>query len=129
MANTFMMNAPVNFDLRYLGQRLREIYQMKGYVVTMAGGPTNLRIQFEKDCGGINMLLGLGKGITANCFIQNGSLVVNYSDGDWTGKIVGLLVGWFLCMVPFITAIIGCVQQSGLPGEINRDIMQIMNGL
>ncbi len=129
MANTFMTNVPANLNMAYLGQRLQEIYRAKGYNVSMVTGETNLRIQFDKNCGGINMLLGLGKGITANCYLQNGSLIVNYSDGDWTGKIIGLAIGWILCLIPFITAIIGCVQQSGLPNEISNDIMAIVNGL
>ncbi len=129
MANTFMTNVPKDFDMRYLGQRLQEIYQAKGFNVSMVTGETNLRIQFEKNCGGVNMLLGLGRGITANCILQNGSLIVNYSDGDWTGKVIGLAIGWVLCLIPFITAIVGCVQQSSLPKEVNNDILSIVNGL
>lgn len=52
--------------------------------------------------------MGLGKGITASCSLQNNTLVVNYLEGDWIGKIIGLAVGWILCFIPFITAIIGC---------------------
>ncbi len=129
MANTLMIDVPVNFDVNYLGNQLRERYQSKGFTVSMVSGNNNLRIQFEKNCGGINMLMGLGKGITANCFLQNNSLIVNYGEGDWVGKIVGLAVGWILCFVPFITALIGCVQQSGLPKEINEDIMEIVNSI
>ena len=76
----------------------------------------------RKNCGGINLLMGLGKGITASCSLQNNTLVVNYLEGDWIGKIIGLAVGWILCFIPFITAIIGCIQQVGLPNEINMEI-------
>lgn len=127
MANSFMINVPVDFDLEYLGQKLRGMYQAKGFTVSMVSGRENLRIQFDKNCGGINMLMGLGKGITATCSLQNGCLVVDYSDGDWVGKIVGLVVGWILCFIPFITAIIGCIQQSELPKKISQDIMTIVN--
>ena len=53
--------------------------------------------------------------------VANGVLSINFSDGDWTGKIIGLVVGWFICLIPFITAIIGCVKQSQLPKSIGND--------
>ncbi len=127
MANTFMLNVPEGFDIIRMGERLRETYQAKGFTVTMANLNNCVRITFDKGCGGINMLLGLGKGITATCSVQGNSLIVNYSDGDWTGKIVGLVVGWILCLIPFITAIIGCIGQSQLPKDISNDIMMIVN--
>lgn len=52
------------------------------------------------------MLLGLGQGITVNISLNQNLLSVNYADGDWIGKIIGLAVGWILCFVPFITAVI-----------------------
>lgn len=129
MADTFIISIPENFDFDYLGQRLREIYQAKGFSVAVLSGENNLRIQFDKNCGGINMLFGMGKGITANCIRQGNSLVVNYTEGDWIGKIVGLAVGWILCLIPFITSIIGCVGQLGLPKEINSEILMIVSSL
>ena len=57
--------------------------------------------------------------------VADGVLTINFSDGDWTGKIIGLCVGWFICFVPFITAIIGCVKQSQLPKKIGNDAMMI----
>lgn len=122
MANTFMTNVPDAFTLGYLGQELTKAFQQKGYIVTTAlSGTDNLRVRLEKNCGGINLLMGLGKGITASCSLQNNTLVVNYLEGDWIGKIIGLAVGWILCFIPFITAIIGCIQQVGLPNEINME--------
>lgn len=126
MANTFMINVPNGFNLKEMGEKLRNVYQAKGFKVNIADMNNSTRIQFDKGCGGINMLLGMGKGITATCSLQGNNLIVNYSDGDWTGKIIGLAVGWFLCAIPFVTAIIGCVGQSSLPKEINGDITMIV---
>ena len=129
MADTLMMNVPENFDLTAMAERVKEQFQMQGFIVSVMKMKNSVRIKFDKKCGGINMLLGLGQGITATCMLQNGdNLVVNYSEGDWTGKIVGVLVGWFLCMVPFITAIIGSFQQMSLPKKINDAIMASVNG-
>ncbi len=127
MADTFMMNVPPNFNLAYLGDRLRDSFQAKGFTVSMVQMNNSLRMTFDKGCGGINMILGMGQGITATCSIQGNSLVVNYSDAEWTGKIIGLVVGWLLCLIPFITALIGCINQSQLPKTINNEIMMIVN--
>lgn len=127
MANTFMVEVGEEFDLATFGESLKSMWQAKGFDVVIAKMGKSISLQFDKGCGGVNMLLGLGQGITATCMLQGNNLAVNYSDGDWTGKIVGLVVGWFLCLVPFITAIIGAVKQSSLPKEINKSIMMLIN--
>ncbi len=55
--------------------------------------------------------------------------MINYFDEEWTGKIVGLVVGWFLCFIPFITAVIGTVQQYSLTGNINNDAIMVINAM
>ncbi len=128
MADTLMMNVPENFDLAAMAEKVKEDFQMKGFTVSIMKMKNSVRIKFDRKCGGINMLLGLGQGITVTCMVQGGdNLVVNYSDGDWTGKIVGLVVGWFLCSIPFWTALVGSFKQLGLPKKINDSIMMAVN--
>ena len=129
MADTLMINVSENFSMENLGMELQARYQAKGFKINMANMSNGLIIQFDKDCGGLNTVLGLGKGITANCTLNNDTLVVNYTNAEWTGKIIGLAVGWILCFLPFITAIIGCVGQLSLPKEINTDISMIVNSM
>lgn len=125
MANTLMINVPENFNISEMGNKLRDSFMAKGFSVNVSNLNNGVRLQFEKGTGGINMLLGLGKGITAMCTVQGNNLIVNYSDGEWTSKIIGLAVGWLLCLIPFITAIVGCINQSQLPKEINNEIIMI----
>lgn len=126
MAENMMMKVPENFDMEVLEKKLVEVYSMKGFAVNSMNMTESLRVVFDKNCGGINMLFGLGKGITVNIMRQNDMLMVNYSEGDWIGKGIGLGVGWILCFIPFITAIVGSIEQLGLPKEINNDIMMIL---
>ena len=49
------------------------------------------------------------------------TLIVSFSDGDWTSKIIGFAVGLFCC-IPFVTAIIGTLRQLSLPKDIENDI-------
>ena len=60
---------------------------------------------------------------------MNNTVIISFSDAEWLGKIVGLVVGWFLCMVPFITAIIGTIQQLSLPKAIGDEAILIASTL
>ncbi len=121
MANSVMLKVNPAFDLEAFSNQLADTYRAKGFAVNVAAFNGSSIITFDKNTGGINMLLGMGEGIKSTCTLNNDSLIINFSDGDWTGKIIGLAVGWFLCLVPFITAIVGCVKQSSLPKSIAND--------
>lgn len=128
MANNLVLNVDENLDINNLAEELADLYRGKGFsvnVINMKNGACSL--VFDKGTGGINMLLGLGLGIKATMTVKNGMLNVAYSDGDWTGKIIGLVAGWFLCLVPAITAVIGCFKQMSLPKDINNDITMLAN--
>ena len=123
-----MFNVVENFDVQTLGFKLRDLYASKGFnaVVLNAFGP-NITLRLEQGVGGINALLGNCKGITVNITLQGNMLIVNYTDAEWTSKITALVVGFFLCLIPFVTGIIGSIGQNNLPGEITRDITMLLN--
>lgn len=129
MASTLMVNVSQNFSMDIFAQKLADTYRAKGFTVTVANMNGSSIITFDKGTGGINMILGLGEGIKATCSLMGNTLTINYSDGDWTGKIIGLVVGWILCLIPFITAIVGCVKQSSLPKSINNDATMIVSSM
>ncbi len=128
MADNLMINVDESLSITELAEQLAGIYRNKGFSVVV----TNLKngastLVFDKGVGGINLLLGMGLGITATMTRNNGMLAVIYSDAEWMGKVIGLGVGWFLCLVPFLTAIVGSVKQLGLAKEINKDITMLAN--
>lgn len=125
MANSVMFNVPANFDFNLFTQQLADKYRAEGFQVNVAFLNGTVIMTFDKNTGGINTLLGLGEGIKATFMLANNTMNVTFTDGDWTGKIVGLVVGWFLCLIPFITAIIGCIKQSSLPKNIGTDASMI----
>ncbi len=127
MADTLMINVSEGFNLDSMVQQLSDMYRAKGFTVNVANLNDTVMVTFDKGVGGINMLLGLDLGIKATISVNNNTLCVNYSEASWTGKIVGLCVGWFICLVPFITAIIGAVKQSKFPKDINNDITMLCN--
>lgn len=126
MADSLMLNIPQDFNLEAMTQQLSEMYRAKGFTVNVANLENSVIMDFDKGVGGINMVLGLDLGIKATFSVNNGNLIVNYSNASWTGKIVGLCVGWFICLVPFVTAIIGAINQNKLPKEINNDITMLV---
>ena len=128
MANDFMVNVDENFDLEAMANEIVERYQAKGFNVRILKMKKGLKITFDKKCGGINMLLGMGQGITATCMLtgkEEDMLNVTFSDGDWMGKIIGCIAGWFLCMIPLVTAVIGITKQLSLPKDIANDIQEL----
>ncbi len=132
MANNFTTNVSSNFNVTDLAEQIASQYQAKGFKVNLLKLKNGVKIVFDRKCGGINMLLGLGQGITATCTLhgkEKDMLSVDFSDGDWIGKIIGLIAGWFLCMIPFITAIIGLVKQLSLPKNIANDMQLIISDL
>jgi len=128
MANDFMVNVSENFDLDAMANEIAERYQAKGFNVRVLKMKKGLKITFDKNTGGINMLLGMGQGITATCMLtgkDSDMLNVTFSEGDWMGKIIGCSVGWFVCIIPVITAVIGITRQLSLPKDITNDIQEL----
>ena len=130
MAQNFIMNVGENFNVTEFSQRLADVYRAKGFSVNVANIDDGTSVVvFDKDTGGINMLLGLGLGVKGTCTCTNGNLIINYTEEEWTGKIIGLAVGWILCWIPFVTALIGVAQQSSLTKNINNDAMMVISAM
>ena len=126
MANNLMLNVnPETFNLDVFVNALASNFRGRGYTVTAINMNGSYMLTFEKGIGGINTVLGLGESIKATCMFVNGMLTVNFSDEEWTSKIIGIVVGWFLCLIPFITGIIGVTRQLQLPKTITSDATMI----
>lgn len=125
MADNVMFNVKENFNMEAFAARLADTYRGKGYTVNVMNMNGIYSLTFDKGTGGANTLLGLGEGIKANITWMNGAVNINFTDAEWTSKIIGIGVGWFLCLVPFVTAIIGTTRQLSLPKSIGNDAMMI----
>lgn len=129
MADNVMVNVKPDFNMETFANRLADTYRAKGFTVNVVNMNGNCMITFSKGTGGANTLLGMGKGIKATCMRMNDTLSISFSDGDWTGKIIACVIGWFLCFVPIITGIIGIAGQLSLPKEISQDATMIAANL
>ncbi len=61
--------------------------------------------------------------------VNNGVLNITFTDAEWTSKIIGAVIGWFLCLIPLITAIIGVVRQTSLPKNIENDVRMMISSM
>ncbi len=125
--DNFSLNVREDINVDTIAQRLAEIYNVKGYTVTVTKFNNSVSVNFEKGLGGINTVLGMGVSVKANISVTNGVLNVTFSDAEWTSKIIGYAVGWFLCWIPIVTAVIGTINQLELPKSIGSDIRMIIN--
>ncbi len=128
MANNLMLNVEETLNVKNLVDELADAYRGKGFTVnTVAMKNGSHVLTFDKGVGGINMLLGMGIGQKATISVKNGVMTVMYSEAEWTGKIVGFVVGLFLCGIPFITAAIGSIKQMNFPKELSNDITMLVD--
>lgn len=129
MAENVMFNVKGTFDMEAFTNKLADTYKAKGYTVNILNMNGVCSITFEKATGGINTLLGMGEGIKANITRTNDTVSINFSDAEWMGKIIGFAIGWFLCLIPLITAAIGTMRQLSLPKGIANDATMIAASL
>ena len=122
MAENLSLSVGENFDIEKMCEELKDMMMQKGYHVNLLKLKNGINVQISKGIGGINTVLGMGVKISAVCTMRKDNLMVNFSDAEWTSKIIGCVVGFFCC-VPFITAIIGIVRQVNLPKEVRDAIM------
>ena len=94
--------------------KLVDIYKKKGFTVNaIKKGDVDI-INIEKNKGGFGMFFGKEETITVHCKQESGVLTLDYSNGAWLGKIIGIGFGVILCYVPTVTSIIGVVNQNKL---------------
>lgn len=111
MAENVMFNVGADFNMSDFTEKLANLYRAKGYTVNVADMNGTDILTFDKSTGGIK----------ATCMLMNGTLSINFSDAEWTGKIIACSIGCFLCLIPGVTGIIGIVKQSKLPKSIAND--------
>ena len=115
-------------NLNSITNALAQNLSSQGYnCVPQPMGPQAAMLIVSKDNDGINNFLGLGVECKVNLTL-NGNMLSATIESEWTNKIIAIAVGWFLCLVPFITGIIGAANQNSLPEKIFTAINMAING-
>lgn len=133
MANdSFMVNVSDSFNFETFSEEVTRQYRMKGYQINALQMKGAVKFVISKNLGGINTVLGMGEGITATCTLtgkENDMLSVTFTDAEWTSKIIACAIGWVVCLIPFITGIVGISRQSSLSKNLTNDLQLIANNL
>lgn len=92
----------------------------QGYAVQAQSlSPVNVIVTVSKDRdNGFKNFMGLGLEVKVNLTVLNGNQLTMSVDSEWTNKIVAIAVGWFLCLIPFITGLVGVLNQSSMPDKV-----------
>lgn len=105
-------------SIQTIAQAVEQNFMGQGFQVnSQIMSPANAMITIGKDRDGFKNIIGLGLECRVSLMINGNQLSVSI-DSEWTNKIIAIVVGWFLCLVPFITGIIGAINQSSLPEKI-----------
>lgn len=128
MADSKMLPIGPDFHMDETVKKIVEMYRAKGFDVTPVQLGSSVSIKFSKDEDGVKKFIGLGLEITANFSLSENMLMISFSDAEWTGKIIGLAVGWFFCLIPMFIAGYGCAKQSELPKTIANDVQMLLAG-
>ena len=119
MANNRIIPINPESDLNTVINQATLNLQSQGYTVrAQMHNPTTASMTVSKDRDGVKDVAGLGIECRVNLAVLTAGQLSVTIDSEWTNKIIALCVGWILCWVPFITGIVGAINQSGLPEKI-----------
>ena len=127
MADQFKISVPEYFYIGELKNELVNKYEEEGYNVDVLDeSDSSFSVKIEKDMGGFLQYLGLAKAITVNVELEGDKIAVDFTNPEWTGKIVAGVVGLCVILIPLITAIVGAIGQMNFPNEIGDHIRKIV---
>ena len=126
MASPIAFSLPQNFDLQNVVGRLGRSFQLKGYAVRSYPVGAGACLEVSRNTGGLNTVIGRCEGIKINFMPGANLLNVSFSDEQWTDKIIGFVVGWFTCWIPWIFTAIGAYNQYRLPKTVENELQIIL---
>jgi len=103
-----------DFDTVGFAEALANIHREKGFEVKTIQKDDVCIIEIEKDMGGFGLFFGKEQSITIQVKQSGKVLTLDYSNGAWLGKIIGIAFGVILCYVPTVKSIIGVINQNKL---------------
>lgn len=123
---------PAGTDLYAVIQAAALSMDAQGYQTSIQMiGPNAGVLTITKSREGFSNILGLGLECRANFSAINDQLTVNI-DSEWANKVIAIAVGWFVCLIPVITGVVGTVSQITLPDKIfnavNMAVSAAQNG-
>lgn len=116
-----------NFDLEKLSEQMTSIYKSEGFETKTVKKENSYVIDIEKNMDGANFFFGGQQSLTAKISYDNDVLNIEYSNGAWIGKIIGIGFGVILCYVPTVMSILGTIKQVKLYKETRLFVENCVN--
>ena len=130
MAESRFITCPETIDLSLLGEKVGEILRIQHFETEVFPiGPNSLMLRIRRDRTGLKNIVGLGLESRATLTHNGGDTLSVSIENEWVNKIVALAVGWFFCLIPFITGIIGCISQGDMPAKITSAVTAAVSDL
>ncbi|MBQ2774481.1 MAG: hypothetical protein IJF40_01145 [Clostridia bacterium] len=106
-------------DLASLINLMSQNLSMQGFAVqSQIMSPASANLVITKDRDGFKNIVGLGLECRVTLTVTGENQLSVNIESEWTNKIIAIAVGWFVCLIPFITGIVGTINQSNLPEKI-----------
>ncbi len=130
MAETRFITCPDTIDLNLLGEKVGEILRIQHFETELYPiGANSVLLRIRRDRTGLKNLIGLGLESRATLIHDGGDTLSVAIENEWVNKIIALAVGWFFCLIPFITGIIGCISQGDMPAKITSALNAAVSDL
>lgn len=128
MASSIAFPIGATFDLQTVVGQLGRSFQMKGYTIRSYPLGAGACLEVSRHQGGLNTCVGRCEGLKINFMPRGNMLNVYFSDEQWTDKVIGFVIGWFTCWIPWIFTGIGLYNQMQLP-KIAENELRIILGV
>lgn len=129
MGKSITIGLNPGYDLGHILSSAEQQLKSQGYetILTLTNSSSATMV-VKKDRDGIKNVIGMGVECQANITVINGNTMTINIESEWTNKIIAVAVGWFFCLIPFITGIVGCSAQNSLPNKIGQTIQSSAAG-
>lgn len=126
MASPIAFALGPNFDLQAVVGQLGHTFQLRGYTIRSYPLGAGACLELNRHMGGLNTVIGRCEGIKVNFMPGANMLNVSFSDEQWTDKVIGFVVGWFTCWIPWVFTGIGLYNQIQLPKQVENELRIIL---
>ena len=104
-----------------IGRSVQNFLRRKGLIVQGGKAGQGYLVQAKED-DSWKKIAGMSTAIQVEISDVGGGIMVNVGNGNWSDKVGAGVLGWFVFAPLAVSAVVGTVQQSKLPGEIFAQI-------
>lgn len=121
MAESRVFQKVQGITVEGIGRSVQNFLRRKGLVVQGGKAGQGYLVQAKED-DSWKKIAGMSTATQIEISDVGGGILVNVGNGNWSDKVGAGVLGWFVFPPLAVSAVVGTVQQSKLPGEIFAQI-------